>query len=191
MPELRHSKWDFGAAKAHYREDELHLRQPEGFPITPLPSTLARAYEEAAMAAAARDYSEPEFNIYEDARAGTCKATAKEDDDMIDAEACATAGEEEKDGNNGDENNEASNENDHEALSSSAIGANSGQRLDAPVDRLGRTRAAANRRKALETIQLRDPVESLAEGASKGSSKKRKRGAAQRSAQPRKQSVRK
>ena len=89
---------------------------------------------------------------------------------------------------NGDENEQASNENDHEALLNDANATKDGRNPGAPVDTLGRTRAATNRRKALETIQIEDTLRNMEE---EGNSKKRKRGHTQRSTQSRKQSVRK
>lgn len=189
MSEFRHARWDFGAAKAQYREDELQLRQPKGFPIIPLPSTVARAFEEAEIAAAARNYAEPEFDIYEDAHDSRCNTTANACDKTVGTEPRTTMDEEGDDGKNGDENEQANNENAHEAHPSDANVIKDGQNSGAPVDTLGRTRAATSRRKALETIQIEDSLESIEEDD--GNSKKRKRGHAQRSTQPRKKSVRK
>ncbi|XP_014556109.1 hypothetical protein COCVIDRAFT_27007 [Bipolaris victoriae FI3] len=191
MPELRNTKYDFGAAKAQYGENELQLRQPEGFPIIPLPITVARAYEEAAMAAAARDYSELVFDIYEDVNDGTRKTVAEEDHEMVDAYASGTVGEEEEQGNNGDEARQMGDENHHEVPPNSTNATKSDPRLDVHVDSLGRTRAAAHRRKALETIQLVDHAGDLGDVTSMGSSKKRTSSRIQKSTQPRKQSVRK
>ncbi|USP73855.1 hypothetical protein yc1106_01129 [Curvularia clavata] len=182
MSEPYFTRYNFGAAKAHYREDELQLRQPEGFPIIPLPSTVARAFKEAEEAAAARDYAAPEFNIYVDANEGTCDTTANACDNVTDTESGAIIGEE-GDGNNGEENEQASNENDHEVLPNVANAARDGQSSDVAVDILGRTRAATNRRKALETIQTGDSLGSMEE---EGNSKKRRRGNTRRSAQPKK-----
>jgi hypothetical protein len=61
MTTLRNTDWDFGTSTSRYARDELQLMQPDGFPIIPLDSTLARAREEA------EGYSGPEFSIYEDA----------------------------------------------------------------------------------------------------------------------------
>lgn len=192
MPELRNTKYDFGAAKAQYGENELQLRQPEGFPIIPLPITIVRAYEEAAMAAAARDHSELVFNIYEDVNDGTRRTTAEEDHEMIDADANETVGEEEEQVNNGDEARQVGDENDHAVPPNSTSATKSDPRLDVHVDSLGRTRAAAHRRKALETIQLGDHAVDLAgDLTSMGSSKKRTSSRIQKSTQPRKQSIRK
>lgn len=187
MSETQHTRYDFGAAKAHYRKDELQLRQPEGFPIIPLPSTVARAFEEAEEAAVARDRAEPEFDIYVDANDGTCDTTANACDNVIDTESRAIVGEEEDDGNNTNKNEQASNENDHEALPNVANMAKDGKDSDVAVDTLGRTRAATNRRKVLETIQTGDSLGSMEE---EGNSKKRRRGNTRRSTQPRKRSTR-
>ncbi|KAJ5057090.1 hypothetical protein J3E72DRAFT_249551 [Bipolaris maydis] len=192
MPELHNTKYDFGAAKAQYGENELQLRQPEGFPIIPLPITIARAYEEAAMAAAARDHSEVVFDIYEDVNDGTRKTTTEEDHEMINADADETVGEVEEQGNIDDEARQVGDENHHEVPPNSTNATKSNPRLDVHVDSLGRTRAAAHRRKALETIQLGDHTGDLkAEVASMGISKKRTSSRIQKSTQPRKQSIRK
>ena len=185
MSESRHTRYDFSAAKAHYREDELQLRQPEGFPIIPLPITVARAFKEAEEAAAARDCAEPEFDIYVDADNGTCNTTVCEN--MINTESGAILGDKEEDDNNQNENEQASNENGHKALPGAANVAKDGRNSDVAVDTLGRTRAATNRRKALETLEITDSLGGVEE---EGNSKKRRRGNAGRSAQPRKRSAR-
>jgi hypothetical protein len=66
LPTLRQTNWDFGTPRSRYARDELQLMQPEGFPIIPLASTLARAREEAEAEAVVREYSGPDFAIYED-----------------------------------------------------------------------------------------------------------------------------
>ncbi|EUC45002.1 hypothetical protein COCMIDRAFT_96700 [Bipolaris oryzae ATCC 44560] len=191
MPELRNTKYDFGVAKAQYGENELKLRQPEGFPIIPLPITIARAYEEAAMAAAARDHSELVFDIYEDVNDGTRKTTAEEDHEMVDAYTSGTVGEEEEQGNNSDEARQVGDENHHGVPPNSTNATKIDPRLDVHVDSLGRTRAAAHRRKALETIQLGDHAGDLTgDVIIIGSNKKRTSSRIQKPTQPRRQSVR-
>ncbi|KAF1836202.1 hypothetical protein BDW02DRAFT_578128 [Decorospora gaudefroyi] len=72
LPAFSNTKWDFGISKAFRQENKLQLRQPKGFPIIPLPQTLARARAEAEAEAEAEARAafeklhEPGFEIYED-----------------------------------------------------------------------------------------------------------------------------
>jgi hypothetical protein len=66
LPTLRQTNWDFGTPRSRYARDGLHLYQPDGFPIIPLASTLARAREGAEAEAIARGYNGLDFSIYED-----------------------------------------------------------------------------------------------------------------------------
>ncbi|RMZ71437.1 hypothetical protein GMOD_00006547 [Pyrenophora seminiperda CCB06] len=56
-PTLRPKDW---------RKDELQLKQPEGFPIIPLQSTLDRARKEVEARAEVVGYAGPTFEIFED-----------------------------------------------------------------------------------------------------------------------------
>jgi hypothetical protein len=66
VPTFRHTDWNFGTPKSRYAKDELQLKQPDGFPIIPLASTLTRARQDAEAEAAHKGYCGPDFAIYED-----------------------------------------------------------------------------------------------------------------------------
>lgn len=160
MAEFRNRKRDFSMFKAQYEKNELQLRQPDGFPIIPLPSTLEHLCEEADMRAMALDSARVRFEIYEDAgNGGTGETTANEDAEMMDAEADEKVDEREEQDINDAENKEVRDENVQQAHPKFVNAAKITRKQDALVDTRGRTRAAANRRKALEAVQLDDHSE--------------------------------
>ncbi|KAF1947865.1 hypothetical protein EJ02DRAFT_507664 [Clathrospora elynae] len=132
--------WDFGAARTLSKMD-LQLRLPHGFPIVPLPSTLAQARTEAEAGAG----DELAFDIYEDG-----------DDDTTQVPADAT------------------------------VATSTANMPPAVVDSQGLTLAASNRRKSAriaKSAASRGALGEVFETAAEDS-KKRKRGAAHSSDQP-------
>lgn len=191
MPELQNTNRGVGVYKAQYCKDELQLRQPKGFPIIPLPSTVARAREEAEAEAAVRPNSKLEFDIYEDAGHQEKKVPADDTAEEINGEAREISGE--KDGNDFSGESAQLEKEGREALPSFTSAAETTHKSSAPVDSHGRTRAAANRRKALGSIQLENSHEGLVgkEDDKASNGKKRRSDRTQVSRQAKKRSVRK
>ncbi|KAI2478240.1 hypothetical protein Ptr902_10435 [Pyrenophora tritici-repentis] len=160
------------APKRSLRKDDLKLKQPKGFPIILMPSTLARARKEAENGTENVFHTPEFFKVFEDAEL---------EDDLIDGE---------------EDENDHNDKNDYydQASTAKLISAPVTRKPLAIVDRLGRTRAAARRlQAALEGEQPADAqtTPSVCDEEDKAAgTNKRKRGVTQASKEPRKTQIR-
>ena len=187
MPTLLHTNWDCDVPNTRYRKDKLQLRQPKGFPITVMPSTLARARKEAEARAKVVSYTGSCFEIYEDEDEGENGASGEDKYEAGD----------EKDGEyEYEDQNDYHDKDDYHVRASAPtfIFEVATRKPLAVVDSLGRTRAAANRLKAqvIESDQVAGPprTSSVCGEDKAAGNRKRKRGVTQASKQPRKVNAR-
>ncbi|CAA9966294.1 Nop14 domain containing protein [Pyrenophora teres f. maculata] len=218
MPMLLHTDWECEAPNVRYRKDELQLKQPKGFPIILMPSTLERARKEAEAGAGVVRHTGPYFEIYEDEEdedvgSGGDDIDAEGEDD-IDAEGeddIDAEGEDDIDAEGEDEyevGDEENNEHEYEdennyndkndyldqTCTAKPISAPVARKPLAVVDCLGRTRAAAKSLKvAVESKQPADAQNTpdVCDNEDKAAgNKKRKRGVTQASKKPKKTHIR-
>ena len=213
MPTLRHTDWNYGIPNARYHEDELQLKQPNGFPIILMPSTLARARQEAEARAEVVAYTGPYFEIYEDENEEGNVAWVGDEVDAEGEDEYEVGEEEEKlaseekdgdeaeeydeydehdagDGTDGEYVYEDENEYQEQASTATPIDDAVARKPLAVVDSLGRTRAATNRLK-VQVVEVDQPAglsgtSHACEEDNATGNKKRKRGVTQASKQPKK-----
>jgi hypothetical protein len=190
MPILRGTNWDYGTPKARYRKDELQLRQPKGFPITPLKITLERARKESRIEAAAKEYAGSNFEIYEDLEGleENDYVEVEDEDDVEEAEDTADEAADDSAYNSAD-----SSADDSDASADLTVFRTIAEKPAPLVDSRGRTRAATNRRKNQEASDSTMPtIVSSEDGETAAVGQKdRKRCTTQAVKQPRKISAKK
>jgi hypothetical protein len=155
MPVLRKTNWDYGVSRARYRENELLLRQPRGFPIIPLKTTLERARREGVIKASTKKHVGTDFDVYKD---------LEEIDKVVEEEDYDEAQDEDRE----EEEDEASEDSAYDSADASANDGNDSAELPATkvitekpvalVDRRGRTRAATKQRKAQDASESTMPT---------------------------------